>query len=234
MRIAGFGLGIALALSIAAPARAAELVVIESDAPALQEGSLVDTGRDISVPAGARVTLMAASGEKVRIDGPFAGKPPASAKAGDPRLLVAVARLLDPGAKDTTALGAFRGRRGSSLVGPDTIDAVRGGHFCVLQDMAPRLRRGVPATTPEWGRLTAIREGVDGEVAWSGGMTVADWPRAVPIVEGGRYMLARAHGNPVRIVLHVEPKGHALAARLEWMLDKGCREQAVLMLDQLP
>lgn len=231
MRI--FAIAFAL-LFLAGRVAAAELVVLESNAPALPEGTVLDSGRDLSVPEGAKVTLMAASGEKTRIEGPFAGKPPAPGKPGDRRLIAAVARLLDPQARDTTALGAFRGRRGTSLLGPDTIDAVRGGPFCVLQDMPPRFRRGVPATEPEWGRLSAIKEGVDGEVAWSGGMTLADWPKAVPISEGGRYMLARARGNPVRIVLHVEAKGLGLAQRLEWMLDKGCREQAVLMLDRLP
>jgi len=235
MRIAAFSLAVALALSfLATRALAAEMVVIESNAPSLREGTVVDSTKEVTVPAGAKITLMAASGEKTKIEGPFTGKPPASAKAGDPRLMTAVARLFDPQAKDTTALGAFRGRKGASLVGPDAIDAVRGGNFCVLQNMQPRLRRGLPGQMPEWGKLTAIKEGVDGDVAWAAGMTLADWPAAVPIAEGARYMLSRARAQPVRIVLHVEPKGLSLAARLEWMLERGCREQAVLLVDQLP
>jgi hypothetical protein len=231
-----FSLAIAMALSLpmAAAAIAAELVVIDSNAPDLKKGSVVDSAAEISLPAGTRATLMSASGEKVRLTGPFSGKVPASAKAGDPKLVTAVARLLDPQAKDTTALGAFRGAKAVSTPAPDAIDAAKGGNFCVLQNTKVKLRRGTPPATADWGKLTAIKEGTEAEVTWAADVATADWPSQIPISDGGRYMLARSKSQPVRVVLYLEPKGLQLAGRLEWMQERGCKEQALALLEQMP
>jgi hypothetical protein len=226
--------GLAAMIAWALPAAAAELVVLDSTAPAIQKGSVVDSAAEISLPPGSKVTLMAATGEKVRLTGPFNGKIPASAKAGDPKLVTAVARLLDPQAKDTTALGAFRGAKAPTTPAHDAIDVARGGNFCVLQNTKVKLRRNAPAASPEWGKLTAIKEGTEAEVSWPADVTMADWPAAVPVNDGGRYMLARSKAQPVRVVLHVEPKGLQLAGRLEWMQQRGCKDQALALLEQLP
>jgi len=227
MRKLAFCLAVAVvtAAALPVPLGAAELVVIESTAPDLKEGAVVDSTKEIKLPAGAKVTLLTAAGDPVHLDGPFAGKVPAGSKPGDPSLVGAVSRLLNPAGKDTSTVGAVRGITATAAPDPGAVDSAQGGEYCVLRNVPVRLRRG-PSGSAEWARLTATKGGDTGEIAWAAGSTLAEWPAAVPQADGARYTLSRVRGQPAHITLHIEPAGLNLAQRLGWMQKQGCTEQA--------
>lgn len=83
-------------LAGAGAVEAADLVVINSNAPGIAKGAVIDDAKPISVPAGSRVSLVSATGAVVTINGPFDGPPSqrAGGGGGDGRLVASLATLL--------------------------------------------------------------------------------------------------------------------------------------------
>src|SRR3954469_12505227 len=82
-----------LALLTALAARAAELVVVDARGVNLRPGSVVDSANPLVLKDGQRVTLIAANGSTLKLQGPFDG-PIEAGGAGEVNRVAAALKLL--------------------------------------------------------------------------------------------------------------------------------------------
>ncbi|MEL7462891.1 MAG: hypothetical protein AAFN79_02425 [Pseudomonadota bacterium] len=84
--------------------QASDVVILDSTAPALESGALVDEDAEVSIPAGAVVTVILPSGDTKVIDGPYSG----ALGATDAVESAGLAELTTARGGDTKVLGAVR------------------------------------------------------------------------------------------------------------------------------
>jgi hypothetical protein len=66
-----FVLALLAVIGMAVAAAAAELVVIQSTAPRIPAGTIIDAAATLSVPANEAITVVTADGKTQTIEGPF-------------------------------------------------------------------------------------------------------------------------------------------------------------------
>lgn len=96
----------AAVLLIGGAAAAGEMVVIATTAPGIEEGRVVQTGERLALPPGATVTLLAADGETVTLQGEDAVVPASGGARPGSSLLDALRRLI--GGDDGLIIGGTR------------------------------------------------------------------------------------------------------------------------------
>jgi len=113
---------------VAAAAGAETLVVVESSATDVKVGAELADGATITVPDGARVVLVGASGQVVTLTGPFQGAPKTSG-SGEPqsRVLDAVASLVATSGTTVGVSRAVRTRRSDGGTSPSAANTIRRG-----------------------------------------------------------------------------------------------------------
>jgi hypothetical protein len=223
-------------LFAAAVAGAGEVVVIESNAPGLSPGVVVDGSKPLELAPGTAVTLVTGDGRVKSIKGPFSGVPFAGEESapGGSALIRSLSRLISGKSPKTGELGMMRGER---LVGrPDawSIDIIRSGAHCVTDRLHALLWRpiGVKAET-----LTIRRQpwGERVSVDWPAGTNSLIWPKALPLEHGGQYLVklsSRISGT--KLVVYVVPANLPTDAHLAaWMADLGCKEQALALIAEM-
>jgi hypothetical protein len=236
MRYSGILLAVLAVLFAATLAGANELVVIDSDAPGLTPGRILDGAKPLELAPGTAVTVVTGDGRVKTFAGPFSGAPFAGEESapGGSALVRSLSRLISGKTPETDELGTLRGE---SLVGrPDawSIDIVRPGAHCVTDRMNVVLWRpsGVAAET-----LTIRRQpwGEKVSVDWPAGTNSLVWPKALPLENGGQYLVrlsSRISGTKliVYVVPSTLPTDAHLAAR---MADLGCNEQALALINEM-
>jgi len=217
------------ALLVAAPsAMASEFVVVESSSQLHSLGKMISG--QIEVKSGERVTLMDASGNMHRLEGPFSGAVTA-ARASNVGALKAVSRLLADNATDTSTLGAIR-QVPRAAGGEGAISAELAGDQCVTGTQNLKVWRAEIAAA-ESAELRQVN-GTSGRVIWAKGEAVAPWPEAVPVVLGAPYLLRRDGATiPHKLVLHQVPSSLSPGERIGGMVDAGCLAQARAALAQV-
>ncbi|MEM9359409.1 MAG: hypothetical protein AAGB04_24765 [Pseudomonadota bacterium] len=225
------------ALTCAQVVSAAELVVIAADNAGAQlaPGKTLKAGSSITLAAGGRVTILAQSGEVIKLKGPFSGpvKGGKSAKGGS--RLAAVSKLLGTSRRSTT-LGATRAVAPGS--GPRAtpgniwiVEAHRAGRACVRPKEMTLWRptANQPAIVALWPL-----NGTPKKLDWPAGKSthrVSDQPLA-----DGVQLSVLAGGRNTAIVLSVLPDDVDAAPGgplLQWMAARGCRVQANKLIRQL-
>lgn len=222
-------------LAGAGAVEAADLVVINSNAPGIAKGAVIDDAKPISVPAGSRVSLVSATGAVVTINGPFDGPPSqrAGGGGGDGRLVASLATLLQGHASDQTQLGAHRGG-GEEPDQPFQLNTSKSADFCVPAGTTVKLWR--PAGRKEQigrARIKSLETGgLQKEFTWAVGEMEVAWPAGVPVKDGGAYLISSSDmPQPARVIIHIMPPGVAPGpAQAAWMADNGCVDQALLAL----
>ncbi len=220
------------------PAGAGDLVVVASDAPILQEGQIINGEAPLVVPAGASVTLIAEDGTAVTIKGPFnrAPAPEGGDTSGDRTLLKALAGLFGLGSGEiSTSIGAVRGA-GPARMPPNPwfIDIGRSGHQCVLTGGLATLWRA-DTRKAIIVALRHARTGAKASTDWPSGAATMDWPTGIALEDGASYM-ARVQEflGARKLILHLVPGDLPTDAhRVAWMAERGCTEQAKLLLAQV-
>ncbi len=215
----------AVALICTGVARAGDLLVLESTDPAYVPGTVVAGGGDVTVAAGAAVTLLAEDGSMTRLDGPYQGAVPGAA-AGTGDLVSGLAAMMGEGDVDTQAFGAVRGGED----GPDglwTIDMAGSGDRCV--DAAPD---GLWRDKAAAGRFRALASRAEVPIAWSEPASAVPWPDDIPIVDGAEYAFVPDGGASLaHIIVHRVPAIFPTAAHLlRWLGEQGCGAQARALL----
>jgi hypothetical protein len=217
-------------------AGAGELVVIDSTAPGLTPGQVLDGSKPLELAPGTAVTVVTGDGRVKSLEGPFSGVPVAGEEAapGGSALIRSLSRLMSGKTPQPHELGMMRGER---LVGrPDawSIDIIRSGAHCVTDRTQAVLWRpsGVAAET-----LTIRRQpwGEKVSVDWPAGTNSLIWPKALPLENGGQYLVrlsSRISGT--KLVVYVVPANLPTNAYLAaWMADLGCNEQALALISEM-
>jgi hypothetical protein len=220
-------------LTSIAPVSAGPMLVIASNVPAYEFGAVIDGARAIRLDEGF-LTLIAANGERVQLEGPVEGLvDPAPAQA-DPTLIEVLSHLIQ------SELEAERSAPATLFaavprVRPDSwsADATRSGVYCVPTE-APTLWR---SHAKRAATLQLKRQNTESGTStpWPAGKSTIAWPQSLVLADGATYEL-RLSGAVGRteLTMRLIPEGLATDAhRIAWMAKHGCRTQALLVLDSL-
>jgi hypothetical protein len=240
MSLRTFVLAAALCLLVlgAPPLLAAQvLVVIDATeaGEALTPGKLLQASDTITLPEGARLSLLNQQGELVLIKGPFSGAisgaiaATAEGGAEEASVMEKIAGLID-GKDSLVSFGAAR-----AVVEPGIADEVP--HPTLLSVMSPG-PRCVIASDPQLWRsdaapaLTLTLKGAAGKahtLSWAAGADRIALP--LDLMSDGAAIDVDVAGRAVRIDLAVRPDAvRNLAQLLAWMAERGCKGQAAALL----
>lgn len=239
---------LALALILAmfidhAAASGAQLVVVESTAARFPPGFIVDAAKPVTLGVGERLALVGEDGGLIRVQGPSSGLPfPANSSASGERGVVqALSRLFasDKQAAARAAWGGFRGDAPQGLEAADPSEVwawnlYRSDIICAPVGTEPTLWR------PDPGRdrgvlLLHLSTGKEAEAEFAAGQQTVPWPKAVPLLDGGEYVVRdTANLWERRLTLRVIPAGEVRdIQRIAWMSNAGCLRQARLLVGRL-
>jgi len=213
----------------------ADLVIVAGNAPDLTPGQIIKTGTTLSIPEGAKVTLVSETGKMVILKGPHSG-PVAiqeSGKTADNGLISSLSNLLDASGKDKMSLGVMRsGRVQAPPPGdPWVIDVARTGNHCVNKNWGAKLWRTKTANARTLS-LKNLQDKSKSTIEWPAGSHVLDWPADVTLTNGGQYLLrVKGEGAFRKIDLHIAPDDLSMDIHLvAWLTNKGCKKQAIRLL----
>ncbi len=244
MRLALASFLAVLWVAMAQGAFAGQLIVIDSTAPDLVPGQVVDGSKVLGVAAGARVTLIAEDGQVTTLKGPFSGRPGAGPGVpGGSGLMGSLARLVGGPSAASGALGVMRGSRGADPADAWSVNLVRSVHVCVRAGASPVLRRE-KSRMARTLTIKALPDGAEKSVEWPAGSDRIGWPEGLAITDGGRYLarvssrksLAGMSGKTTEttLVVHRVPGGlPSDAHRAAWMAEIECMGQARALLTGL-
>ena len=220
------------------PARAAEMLVVIDATHAgadLQPGRMVGLDDAISLPAGARLSLLNQAGRLVLVKGPFDGPlslaVPPSDDAGDPGVMQKIGDLMK-GEDSVVAFGAARAVASQTPVAvPDAtlISVMADGQRCLVSREPQLWRSDAKAAT----RLTLRAPG--------GRTQTLDWPAgkdriALPpaFIADSSIVIADMGASEVTMTFNVLPADKRnLAQILAWLGERRCLGQAVALLKTL-
>ena len=222
---------------VAAAAGAETLVVVESSATDVKVGAELADGATITVPDGARVVLVGASGQVVTLTGPFQGAPKTSGSGEQQsRVLDAVASLV---VTSGTTVGVSRAtgsgwRTGAAKTADDVfaIDASEGGDTCLYDASTARMIRD-PSAGPGDVTITAMEGSAKAVFTWNRDMAYAPWPKDVPLADEASYLIEQAGRDAAAVaavhLLHDDPAMTGIQ-RVVQLKESGCDAQARLLL----
>ncbi len=212
--------------SLALPAFAGQLIVVEARGISLAPGSSVDDSKPLDLKQGQHVTLISQSGVTLSLDGPY-NKPPSAAVSGGTSLnnKVGSGFITEANAR-TGEVGTTRGTGPQhKLPSPWVIDASRAGTACLREGETPVFWRDATSTT---AALTVMPDDRSWKVLteWPAGLSELAVKTNIPMHAGSTYFVS-LDGNESAIAVNTVP--NALSTdqqRAAWMADKGCEAQA--------
>ncbi|CAO3433821.1 DUF4384 domain-containing protein [Azospirillum doebereinerae] len=234
------GTVLAVGITLSPIAWAAEAVVVASTAPGYALGQIVADGASVTVPEGAGVMLLFASGRTLRIKGPYAGpfdslRNSTQDMGARPSLggLVSSERFVQT---DLGAARTFGSPLNKAAERAFAIDPGVAGTYCVPAGGKPVLTR------PRDGALSTVALSGGGReapatVTWTGDAP-APWPTDLPLADGAEIRVGGPDGAPHHTLrfrtLDPPPSGGANGAALALRLaGAGCARQAAALLTPL-
>ncbi|MEE8394171.1 MAG: hypothetical protein V3R66_07490 [Rhodospirillales bacterium] len=213
---------------------AGQLVIVDSSAPDLTPGQIVDSSKILTLAEGTHLTAISEDGTVVKLKGPFSGPPGGGKGSGGGGLTASLSKLVGGGSASTSSLGVMRAKKSRIPPGPWDVNVARSGNHCVKAGEKPSLWR---AGKDKAATITIKALGGGGKASrkWSAGDDRAAWPEGIEVRDGGQY-LARISGkaSAAKLIVHVVPAGlPSDAHRAAWMADKGCSSQARALLADL-
>lgn len=222
---------LALSLSFAA-ARAGELVVVEARGIALPLGTTIDDTQPLSLKQGQHVTLIAADGSTMKLDGPYDKAPAVTEKGGDDAGAAAIRALLTQ-ANTRTEPGIVRGGTTQVVLPtPWVLDVSRNGVVCLIEGDKPVLWREDASAEAPLSILPGDRTW-RAEATWTQGKSFLRVPGDLPIAGGKTYNIRLGKQESVITVKTVPNTLPNDAARTAWLRDVGCDAQAAALLKTL-
>ena len=132
MRTLGLLASLVLLATASGAATASELVVVESHGLRLTPGQAVDGSKPLSLLDGQTVTLITATGQIVKLEGPSEAAPDSGVKAGaSTDVSTAMAALITERRVRTSEVGVVRGENDVKLPDPWVVDVSHPGTSCV-------------------------------------------------------------------------------------------------------
>jgi len=220
------GLGLALVAG-ASPAFAGNLVVVEARGIGLSPGAMLDDGKPLNLLEGQHVTLIAANGATIKIDGPFHEAPSAARNGGSGVLVQALAALGTQSGARTSEEGVTRaGASIANLPKPWLLDVSRTGRVCLLEGAKPVFWRPSASRRSDI-TVTAADHSWKAETNWPEGSNEMLVPAALPIHGGSTYLVSLGKGAQAAVTVDLVPAAlDSDAMRVAWMAHRGCEAQA--------
>ncbi|MCC2112439.1 MAG: hypothetical protein KDJ16_10425 [Hyphomicrobiales bacterium] len=205
---------------------------------ALAPGTELSASDSIKLPEGAVVTLIAEDGQIIRLEGPYEGTIDASAKTmttGKADDWSPIMALVAEGNDESSVLGAARGLDSASGVpGQPNVWQLS------VDSSGPRCTRadGIELWRRKAGRevKVAVRSEDDRRrgLEWKANEHGLKLPSDFSVTEG---LLLVSFGADLReLTIHIAPDSLTDAppgAVLSWLIDKGCKRQALALIDTL-
>ena len=225
---AGLGLGV---LAAALPALAANLVVLEARGIGLRPGAMVDDSQPLNLLEGQHLTLIAANGATIKIDGPFDKSPAAARDGGSGVLVQALAALGTQSGARTSEEGVTRsGGQVAKLPSPWLLDVSRTGRVCLIEGEKPVFWRPAASRRSEM-TVTAADRSWKAETNWPEGSDQMLVPPALPVHGGSTYLVSLGKGAEAAVTVDLVPAAlDSDAMRVAWMAQRGCEAQAEALL----
>ena len=199
-----------------------QMIVASSTAAALSAGDVVDGAQPLTLSAVERVTLIDDRGALRAIEGPFRGRPSdrrPTVEGGDGGKLAILADVLRLTRDPNTV----------KLPGPWLASTQRTGHVCAQAD---RLVFWRPATGDDV-RLSIEIGARKANAAWPKGSETIALPAAL-FTNGQSYPTQVGNDAPVVLTVHIASSVPASPVDLAvWMATRGCKAQALTLLDQI-
>lgn len=222
---------VALAAAVAAgPAVAADLVVVESRGIALQTGQAVNGSQPLILKDGQEVTLIAPTGQMIKLHGPWDKPPVGQDVAADPDVGTALKALLTQSLARSERVGAVRGAAAEAVPpSPWLLDVTHVGVRCVAAN-APIVfwrpgETGAAALSVEpYDRSWRAR------AEWPAGVDRLEMPHTLPLANRSTYIVS-LNGKATAVTLVAIPVAASNdAMRAAWMIEAGCDAQAQALL----
>ncbi len=232
-------MAVAILLGCLGSTNAADLLILKSTvSDILPEGGILDGTKQLTLPAGAAVTLIGEAGNKIKLKGPYSGVPEAAEQSAGSgfggRMLLALSRLIAGTPRDSTKLGATRGA--ASAISEDLwkINISLSGDHCLPADTSAEFWR---ARADKASTLSIKRYRTKSWVKtqWPAGDDSLAWPGGMDVIDDASYLVRLGAGITVsKVVLHLLPNDlPSDFHRAAWMADNGCLRQARTLLSSL-
>ncbi len=223
-------------IAVTSKAWAQDLVVVSAGTSKLQLGQIVKSDAPLDIPAGSTVTLVSESGKTVTLKGPHTGPAGVSSKGrGDARLISSLSSLLSASGKETSSLGSMRAAGPPARpANPWVIDTGQSGDKCASATGPITLWRGKSKKST----IVSLRNLDDKsktKTDWPAGASTLILPSDVTIVDGAHYLL-RFKGTRIvrKLKVHLVPGDlPSTPHKVAWMVEKGCKKQAMLLLTSI-
>ena len=233
-KFTGLAFGASLvAMAMAAPVTAAEMVVIQSSGAPLAQGTMIDGSQPLTLASGASVTLISADGTPVTLTGPYNGTPADSAGgAGDGGVATAIAGLFSGPKTSTASLGAVRAAKaeGEEAKAPEPwVVSVEGsGNRCIEAGPTTLWR----ADGSKAGKVT-LSDGIQKASApWPAGQSKMRVPAGY-FKNGKTYTAKMDASDKVELQMHVVPGNLSTIEKVAFMANAGCSDQAIALLGKV-
>jgi hypothetical protein len=214
--------------------RAAELIVVEARGIGLNAGDVIDDQATLELKEGQHLTLIAASGATLKIDGPFDRAPAAGAGADEDSGFGTALRALVTQSAARAEAGVVRdGLTPVALPEPWLLDVSRTGVVCLRAGDTPMLWRESAARKSNL-TITAGDRTWRADATWEAGIDKLLLPQTVPFHGGITYRI-RLDANDANITVKLVP--NALVnpeMQAAWLADVGCDPQAQALFKTLP
>jgi hypothetical protein len=229
------GVLIASLMILSATANAVQMVVVNSTAPSIVPGIVINEGEELNIPAGNMVKLVSESGEIIRLKGPFAGVPKVGSQTMNHKFskdLIAYLKAMFANRElDASVIAAVRANR--SPIAPNLwwLNISLSGKHCFPTEKPIFIwRSGVKKRTE---LLIKKSGGTATKSLWSAGTPTTAWPNSMPLENGVWYSLITSHPRKSNMVqLQLLPRDLPTDAhRAVWMAKNGCKRQAMRLLE---
>ena len=207
----------------------ADYVIMESEGETdYRIGDIVNSDAPVSLPEAASITLVSASGEKVRVEGPFVGALGGAEEPESEELVRSLALLFREQAEWSAQQQLVRSIGEEPNADPWVFDIDWKSAYCYRN----------PGDAALWRKKAlnagAVEISVSGDSItsnWPKGANRLDWPADMPITEGDRYSLKLDQSDSRLIEFKKLPKDLPTRAHMAgWMAENACDDQAVLLM----
>jgi hypothetical protein len=226
---------VAVSVLIGAAAEGADLVVLESTAPAYSAGQTMDAASAIRLTAGEVLVVVMEDGRLLRVDGPHDG-PAAGTPAEENNVRKALEQLVSDNRPRVGGVGAVRGdesddEAADSRPEPWLIHSERNGDQCALRGKPVVLWREQSADAGA-AQITDAATNASTELRWQAAAARAAWPADFPPLDERVYLVRFGSARSVAIRVNFLEAGVAAneLAAAAWLAAKGCTAQARLVL----
>lgn len=222
-----------LAFAVPVAAGAGDLVVVEARGIALPLGSTIDDTQPLTLKEGQHVTLIAANGATLKLDGPYDKAPAVGESAGGDEAVLALKALMTQTASRSEPGLVRGGATKVVLPAPWILDVSRTGIVCLRQGDRPILWRE-DASAQEPLTIVPGDRTWRAEATWSEGKHFLRVSSDLPI-DGGKTYNVRLGNLEAAITVKLVPNGlPSDEARAAWLADVGCDGQAEALAKLLP